>query len=290
LRGDGVANLISVIVATYNRADALAAVLRSLADQSDRDFEVVVADDGSSNDTAHVISEWSEQIPVPLRHVWHEDRGFHLAEIRNRAIRVSEGSYCIFLDGDCLARPHFVSAHRALAQRGWFVTGNRVLLSRAFTQQILCDRLDVHLWSSARLASCRLHGDVNRVAPLLRFPLGPIRRLRATRWRGARGSNMAFWREDLERVDGFDAAFVGWGREDSDIFVRMIRSEVRRKDGRFATGVLHLWHRDADRSRLAENERQLSEVVQAGRVRAARGLSSLAESGKAGSAFEEKCA
>jgi glycosyltransferase involved in cell wall biosynthesis len=288
LRGGAVADLISVIVATYNRADALAAVLRSLADQRDRDFEVVVADDGSASDTTHVIREWSKQMPVPLRHVWHEDRGFRLAEIRNRAIDVSKGSYCIFLDGDCLARPRFISAHRALAQRGWFVTGNRVLLSSAFTQRILRDRLDAHLWSASRLAGCRLNGSVNRVAPLFGLPLGPFRRLRATRWRGARGSNMAFWREDLMRVNGFDAAFIGWGREDSDIFVRMICSGVRRKDGRFATGVLHLWHPEADRSRLAENEHQLREVVRAGRVRAARGLSSLTESSNAACPFEEK--
>jgi glycosyltransferase involved in cell wall biosynthesis len=265
-------------------------VLRSLADQSDRNFEVVVADDGSGSDTADVIRDWSAQMPVPLRHVWHEDRGFRLAEIRNRAIQVSVGSYCIFLDGDCLALPRFIAAHRALAQRGWFVTGNRMLLSPPFTKRVLRDRLDVHLWSSARLVACRLHGGVNRVAPMFRFPLGPFRRLRAGRWRGARGSNMAFWREDLERVDGFDAAFKGWGREDSDIFVRMIRSGLRRKDGRFATGVLHLWHCEADRSRLVENERQLEEILQAGRVRAVRGLSSLTEDSKGATLFEEKCA
>jgi glycosyltransferase involved in cell wall biosynthesis len=281
---------ISVIVATYNRADALAAVLRSLAHQSDHDFEVVVADDGSGADTAHVITELSAQMPVPLRHVWHEDRGFRLAEIRNRAIRVSEGSYCIFLDGDCLARPHFIAAHRGLAQRGWFVTGNRILLSLAFTQHVLRNHIDVHLWGAARLVGCRLLGHVNRVAPLLRLPLGPLRRMEAARWRGARGSNMAFWREDLDRVDGFDAAFQGWGREDSDIFVRMIRGGVRRKDGRFATGVLHLWHSEADRSGLAENERQLDEVLRAGRVRAGLGLSSLVERSQVGSLLEETCA
>jgi glycosyltransferase involved in cell wall biosynthesis len=281
---------ISVIVATYNRADALAAVLRSLADQSDQDFEVVVADDGSDADTAHVIRELSAQLPVPVRHVWHEDRGFRLAEIRNRAIRVSEGSYCIFLDGDCLARPHFIATHRVLAQRGWFVTGNRILLSAAFTQHVLRDRIDVHLWGARRLVGCRLLGHVNRVAPMLGLPLGPLRRLGAARWRGARGSNMAFWREDLERVDGFDAAFRGWGREDSDIFVRMIRNGVRRKDGRFATGVLHLWHSEADRSQVAENERQLNEVLRARRVRAVRGLSSLTDGGRGGSQLEKTCA
>ena len=95
------------------------------------------------------------------------------------------------------------------------------------------------------------------------------------RWQGARGSNMAFWRADLDKVDGFDAAFCGWGREDSDIFIRMIRAGVLRKDGRFATGVLHLWHPEQDRSRLDENQRQLEQLLNETRVRARQGLSAL---------------
>jgi glycosyltransferase involved in cell wall biosynthesis len=277
-------------VATYNRPDALDAVLRSLASQTDQDFEIVLADDGSGTDTAGVIKEWSTRMSVPLRHVWHEDLGFRLAEIRNRAIRVSSGRYCIFLDGDCIAPRNFVAAHRRLAQPGCFVTGNRVLLSRAFTQHLLDERRDISQWSLARWIGIRVLGRINRVAPLISLPLGPLRQSKATRWRGARGSNMAFWREDLERVDGFDAAYSGWGREDSDIFVRMIRSGVHRKDGRFATGVLHLWHPEADRSHLEENERQLAEALRVNRVRAARGLSSLIEDTKRASHFEQECA
>src|SRR6202046_5198262 len=119
--------LISVIVATYNRPDALDAVLRSLSRQSDQDFEVIVADDGSMSDTAAVVGTWKDRLPRRVAHVWHPDDGFRLAEIRNRAIRAANGDYCIFLDGDCLARPHFVGTHRALAEPGWFVTGNRLL-------------------------------------------------------------------------------------------------------------------------------------------------------------------
>src|SRR4030088_3340476 len=127
------ADLISLIVSTYNREDALAAVLRSLTRQTDRDFELLVADDGSGIATARVVTEWAARMPVPLRHIWHPDRGFRLAEIPNRAVRASAGSYCVFLDGDCIARPDFVAAHRRLAEPGWFVTGNRVLLSSELT-------------------------------------------------------------------------------------------------------------------------------------------------------------
>jgi len=272
-----VADLISVIVATYNRADALGAVLRSLTRQTDRDFEVLVADDGSDVATARVVTEWAARMPIPLKHVWHPDRGFRLAAIRNRAIRVSTGSYCIFLDGDCIARRDFVAAHRRLAEPGWFVTGNRILLSRELTERILVEGLEPEQWGFANWITQRALRNVNRFAPLLDLELHGLRKLHSRRWRGARGSNMAFWRSDLDKVDGFDSNFSGWGREDSDIFVRLIRSGVLRKDGRFATGVLHLWHPETDRSRLAENEKQLTDLLEGNRVRARQGLSRLIE-------------
>ncbi|HEV3395473.1 MAG TPA: glycosyltransferase, partial [Xanthobacteraceae bacterium] len=95
------AELISVVVATYNREDALDAVLRGLSRQADRRFEVLVADDGSGPATAQAIAAWAARGVFPLAHVRHDDRGFRLAEIRNRAILESKGSLCIFLDGDC---------------------------------------------------------------------------------------------------------------------------------------------------------------------------------------------
>jgi len=266
-------DLISVIVSTYNREDALNAVLRALLRQSDRNFEIVVADDGSGPATGRVVNEWALRTTVPIKHVWHEDRGFRLSDIRNRGIRESTGAYILFLDGDCIARPHFVAAHRRLAEPGWFVTGTRILLSRELTDRILHRELEPESWGLARWLLPRARGELNRLVPLLNLQLGGMRKLTARRWRGARGSNMAFWRADLKKVDGFDASFSGWGREDSDLFIRLIRAGVRRKDGRFATGVLHLWHPEADRSRLVENDRQLDEVLHSNRITARRGLS-----------------
>jgi len=278
--------LISVIVSTYNREDALDAVLRALSRQSDRNFEIVVADDGSGPATARVVREWAARKPVPIKHVWHEDRGFRLAEIRNRAIRAAAGAYIVFLDGDCIARRDFVAAHRRLAEPGWFVTGTRILLSRELTDRVLHQGLEPELWGFASWLVHRSRRNLNRFAPLIALRLGLMRKLMAHRWRGARGSNMAFWRQDLEKVDGFDAAYSGWGREDSDIFIRLIRAGVLRKDGRFASGVLHLWHPETDRSHLADNDRQLDDVLHSTRIIARRGLSGagdkLARGGKTG--------
>ena len=270
------AELISVIVTTYNREDALEAVLRSLARQTDVDFEVVVADDGSGPATAKVIEVWKAKVGHRVEHVWHDDRGFRAAEIRNRAVMATRGDYCIFLDGDCIARPDFVAIHRRLAEPEAFVTGNRILLSRDLTAKVLREKQTPEIWSVARWIAERLRGGVNRLSALLHLPLGPLRGLRRNAWQGARSCNLAIWRSDLNRVDGFDADYSGWGKEDSDIIVRLLHAGLRRKDGTFATGVIHLWHAEADRSSLTDNERKLAGIVDSDRIVAQRGLSAIA--------------
>ena len=270
------ADLISVIVTTWNREDALDAVLRSLAVQSDRDFEVIIADDGSGEATAKLIADWKTRLGRPLHHVWQEHNGFRAAEIRNRAILASSGRYCIFLDGDCIARPSFVATHRRLAEPGWFVTGNRILMSETMTQTVLREKLDPEHWTYRDWTRERGRRGINRTMPLMRLPLGPLRKLRFRAWRGARSCNLAIWRSDLDRVDGFDCAYQGWGREDSDLLVRLLHAGIRRKDGVFATGVLHLWHPTADRSWLPDNDQKLDEVIAGGRIAALRGLSAMA--------------
>ena len=277
-----VPDLISVIVTTYNREDALEAVLSALSRQSDRGFEVVVADDGSRPTTAAVVERWRPRLGVPLDHVWQMNCGFRAAEIRNRAILVCHGDYCIFLDGDCIPPADFVTTHRRLAERGWFVTGNRVLLSPTLTAAVLSDDLRPETWSAPDWIRQRLRGGVNRLATVLRLPLGRLRKLRSAQWRGARSCNLAVWRSDLEQVDGFDACFSGWGREDSDLLIRLLRCGLRRKDGRFATGVIHLWHPQVDRAQLAANDERLAAVLQSDRVRAQRGLSALRETAEVG--------
>src|SRR5262249_59797362 len=98
--------------------------------------EIVVADDGSGPQTRALIGRWVASIDARVEHVWQEDRGFRAGEARNRAVLASRGDYCIFLDGDCIPRPDFVAVHPALAQPRWFLTGNRVLISRELTARI----------------------------------------------------------------------------------------------------------------------------------------------------------
>lgn len=271
---------ISIIVTTYNRPDALDAVLRGLARQSDKDFEVVVADDGSAADTAALLKRWQGGLRQPLIHVWQEHRGFRAAEIRNRAIIASSGAYCIFLDGDCIPRHDFVQEHRELAELGWFVVGNRVLMSQDLTDRVLTQNLEPECWTFADACRARFFGDINRIAPLLQARLGPLRKIRPQYWWGARSCNLAVWRADLDRIDGFDASYVGWGLEDSDLLIRLLRSGVNRKDGRFSTGVFHLWHPLADPSLLSANQALLDSVQHTDRTQAIIGLSNLKNRGE----------
>ena len=265
--------LISLIVTTYNRPDALQAVLRSLAVQSDRACEVLIADDGSRDETAQAIAAVAGDFPLPLVHLWQEDAGFRAAAARNLAVAASRGDYLIFVDGDCVLRPDFVARHRALAEKGWFVAGNRVLLSKNFTADVL-QSPTAELYADSLLTwfGRRLGGAINRWLPLCFVGGQRWRKRQPQRWQGARTCNLALWRSDFLTVNGFDEAFQGWGHEDADLAIRLLRAGVQRKDGRFATAVLHLWHHENDRSNLAENERRLAEITRGERVRAILGV------------------
>jgi glycosyltransferase involved in cell wall biosynthesis len=268
--------LISVIVSTFDRPDALDAVLRGLSKQSDGHFEIVIADDGSGPETADVVAAWRRLWSSRISHVWHPNKGFRLAEIRNRAVAACAGDYLIFLDGDCIPRKDFVAAHRRLADPGWMVCGHRLMLDEVLTRTAMQDRLPIEDWTLGHWTGALRRGSINRLSPFMRLPDGAWRRfLIRRRTKKVRGCNMAVWRSDLIGVDGFDAALVGWGHEDNDLATRLCMTGVGLKDGRWATGVLHLWHKPADRSSEMRHWDHIGAAIAEGRAVATRGLSTL---------------
>jgi len=155
----------AVIVTTYNRPDALGAVLEGYCGQSDRDYELVVADDGSTGETAEVVKEFEQRMVFPLTHVWQEDRGFRAAAIRNRAIASTSADYIIFTDGDCVPSCHFVNAHTQLAEPGFFLGSNRVLLDAAFTKRALSEQIPIHTWNWIKWGQSWFRRLENRASP-----------------------------------------------------------------------------------------------------------------------------
>ena len=254
--------MISILLATYNWPQALKLCLESLATQTDRDFEIIIADDGSTGNTKEVIDAFKAQSSIPLTHLWQEDRGFRKTKILNQAIEHAKGNYLVFLDGDCIVQPDFVARRRELAQKGYLVTGSRVLLSEKLTQELLT-------WSAwdfnrfkARLPSERLKGGINKYLPLiLKLGNGVWRDYKKFVWRRIKGCNMACWKADAQAIGGFDESMTGWGHEDADFVFRLQHNQIKRKSGSWATEVLHLFHKIHDQSNAAENARRVREKI-----------------------------
>jgi glycosyltransferase involved in cell wall biosynthesis len=269
--------LLSVVVTTYNRPDALSAVIRALLDQTDANFEVIIADDGSTETTRQAIAAFRDARRAPglkrLVHAWQPDDGFRASAVRNLGVFAARGEYLIFLDGDCVPRPDFVKRHRMLAERGFMVSGSRVLLSEPFTRQLLSEAAPIHTRGLAYWLAQRLAGKTNKIVPLLYFPDSPLRHYRSVKWNRIKSCNLAIWRDDYAAVDGFDESFVGWGHEDADLVLRLARHGIRRKGGALSTEVFHLWHGENTRATESENRKRVEERMKTGVVKADAGLS-----------------
>lgn len=269
--------LISVIVSTYNRPDALERVLAGLSAQSDTRYETIVADDGSTNATRETVERCAASSPVRIEHVWHPDDGFRAAEIRNKGIMQARGDYLIFLDGDCVPQHDFVQRHRQLASERVIITGSRILLDETLTQQVIGQKIALADQGFGFWAQQRLRGHVNKITPIfVKLPDRTWRDVEQFKWRGIKSCNMSAWRSDIERVNGFDSSFTGWGHEDADFVVRLANCGVHRKLGAYATEIFHLWHREQPRTQESHNKDRVVMRIADGTVRAERGLAELA--------------
>ena len=263
---------VSIILTTYNQSDLLLLILKALDCQTYKNFEVIVADDGSADDTKQIVENLSQSVSFPVQHVWHEDDGFRASEIRNKGALKSTGGYLIFLDGDCVPQDDFIENHMKLSEPGWYVRGNRIMLSEKLTNRIRANKLQVHLWGNITWLSLWLRREVKRIIPLLCFINYPYRKSKAAKWYGVKTCNLGIWRKDYFSVNGLDETYQGWGREDSDLAIRLINSGIKRKEGIFATAVFHFWHQDAEKDRLAHNDGLLEQTIKENRKRAVRGL------------------
>jgi glycosyltransferase involved in cell wall biosynthesis len=265
--------LVSVVITTYNRSDALLAVLAGLSRQTDPNFEVLVADDGSREEQQRLIFDSGVARSLRVTHVWHPDIGFTASRIRNRGVAASRGPYLVFLDGDCVPEVDFIARHKALASPGFFVNGSRVLLSPGLTRQVIAGGEQVSGRTALYWLKQRIRSQASKLTHLLRLPDGPWRVQKVFSWKGIRSCNMGVWRADFERVDGFDESFVGWGHEDADFVLRLHHSGVMRKNGFCATEVFHLWHKEASRDKESQNAQLVRERSKTGVTRPALGYS-----------------
>ncbi len=255
---------ISVVITTYNRSDALIQVLRGLALQDDKDFEIVVADDGSTQSHQAALADAAAELGLSVTHVWHPDVGFTASRIRNLGVSVVKGSYILLLDGDCVPEADFVRQHRSIQEAGCFLNGSRVLLSQRLTRAVIMGETSLSNRTAAFWFGCWLLGDSSKLAGLLRLPSFLRKKTLQFRWKGIRSCNMGVWREHYLAVNGFDESFVGWGHEDADFVLRLHNFGVSRKNGFCATEVYHLWHPESSRIQESFNAAKVRERMHTG--------------------------
>jgi GT2 family glycosyltransferase len=171
---------------------------------------------------------------VRLVHLWQPDDGARMSRARNRAIAAAQGDYVILLDGDMVCEPHFIADHLTYAQRGCFAQGSRVLTDAGLTRRML----EHPGWVPGFFSR-----GIERRRHTLRLPWLARGYARPhTRRRGIKSCNMAFWRDDLLRLNGFNEAMTGWGREDTELAARAFHAGLLRRDLRFSALAVHLYH------------------------------------------------
>jgi glycosyltransferase involved in cell wall biosynthesis len=232
----------TVMFATYNEPQWLEWVLWGYATQTTKDFEVLVVDDGSREDTRAVIDRVRPQLPYPLRHFWQPDEGYQKCKGMNRGILLADSDYLIFTDGDCIPHPEFVARHLALRERGKFLTGGYsklpLALSHKITREdILAGRATDYAWLAANglerhTLKLRLKNEMLRSLFNTITPVKP--RLH--------GHNASVWKDDAIKVNGWDER-MQYGGQDLELGERLVNAGVRGKTIRYSAICVHLEHK-----------------------------------------------
>lgn len=258
----------SLLIATYNWPAALELCLKSVLQQKVFPDEIVIADDGSTAETKELIEGFQKDFPIPIKHVWQPDEGFQLARIRNKGIAASDYEYIVQIDGDLILHPYFIYDHLELKKEGYFTTGSRVLLSPSVTQRLFHKKhISIGQYSSGN------RNFFNGVRNTwLRKRMAPIYKTGGKNLFYVKGCNMAFWKADLLKVNGYNESFFGWGREDSEIAIRLMNAGIKKQFLKMGGICYHLYHNEASRELEGRNSQMMQDAIDQKIMWAGKGL------------------
>ncbi len=243
----------ALLISTYNWPDALRLVLMSVLDQSVFVNEILIADDGSLPETTALIDEFKKKSTIPIKHFWQEDSGFRKSKILNKAVAGSSADYIIQVDGDCILHPKFVEDHLNSAQKRMYLYGSRVNILPQFVQDILQNKTIRFTFFSKEIKNKTRSIHLDFVSKLYQPHNGISDKFR--------GCNVSFWKSDFIAINGYNEDYEGWGREDSDLVIRMGNTCVKAKRLRYAGIVFHIHHKINAKNNFERNDAMQSETI-----------------------------
>ena len=235
----------SLIISTYNWPEALDLVLKSALEQRALPNEIIIADDGSKDDTKQLINTYKNKFKIPLTHVWHEDDGFRKSVILNKALAKAKGEYIIQVDGDCIMHPSFVKDHLQFAKAHTYLYGSRVNIQKPYLNTLFTNKQTrfTPFSKGIKKRTRAIH------APLL----SNFYKARHTFSKKFRGCNTSYFKSDFIAINGYNEDFKGWGREDSELALRFHNYGLQARRLRYRGIVYHIFHIEKSKDRLELN-------------------------------------
>jgi len=228
----------TLLISTYNWPKALELVLMSVKNQSCLPNEVVIADDGSTEETKNLIEKFKEQFSIPIVHVWHEDIGFAKTIILNKALKKVTSEYIIQIDGDVILHKHFVRDHISYAEKNVFLFGSRTSLIKDYSETVLDTKKIKFHW---------LNSGILRKSRAIYIPFyTKLNKKYSTKISSKlRGCNISYWKKDALNINGYNEDFIGWGYEDSEFAQRLLNSGVTSLRIKQVAIQFHIYHPEA---------------------------------------------
>lgn len=257
---------VSLIVSTYNRPDALKLCIMSAITQSVPPDEIIIGDDGSTQETHRMIENLQQLTSTPIIHIWQEDKGFRLAMMRNKSVVASSGDYIIEIDGDLILHRDFIKDHIKFSKSRHYISGGRTYLSKEFSER-LCNE------GKLRNLNFLSPGIENKREYCLRIPM--FSRIFASKYRKDRhglGCNLSFFKKDFIEINGYDENFEGYGYEDNDLESRLKNNGIKKQYLKFCAITFHLWHRESDMNNIDNNRLTYLQTKERHKVRCRDGV------------------
>lgn len=265
--------LTSLFITTYEMPRHLELVCAGIETQSEKLFEVLFCDDGSGSETGTVIADFQRRNSISVTHLWQQNLGFRKCKILNQAVRQAKADVFIFLDGDCIPHRHFVRDHLEQQEQGRYLAGRRVELGRHLSQRLSSERIRNGFFDypTLPLIQSAIRGDTQNLQRSVRLPWPGVRRLfKMDRVADLKGCNYSLPRKALEDINGFDETYEGYGREDTDVELRLQNYGYKIKSLKGLALQYHVWH--PRREFTPANELRLEDLKSTSRSMALKGL------------------